>query len=223
MTVGPRYADRGEAGRVLAQALAAYAGLPEVRILALPRGGVPVAREIACALRAPLDVFVVRKLGVPWHGELAMGALASGGVRVLNADVIGQLGIGADEVEAVAERESRELARREAAYRGKRPPLAVAGRILVLVDDGVATGATLRAALQALRQGGPARVVVAVPVAPADTLARLREEADEVVCPLVPAGFQAIGQWYDDFSQTSDEEVRAALRDAAGWSPPDAP
>lgn len=226
MTVLRRYRDRAEAGRILAAALRGYAGRPEVRVLALPRGGVPVGLELARELRAPLGLCLVRKLGVPWHRELAMGAVASGGVRVLNEDVIAHLAITPEELEAVTAKEVRELARREAAYLGDRPPMAVAGCTVILVDDGVATGATLFAAIRALRASQPARLVVAVPVAPADTLARLRAEADEVVCPLVPAGFQAIGEWYDDFSQTSDEEVRAGLAEAqalSGRTPPSPP
>ncbi len=213
-----RIRDRVEGGRGLAQALEGYGGRGDLLVLGLPRGGVPVAFEVARALRAPLDVCLVRKLGVPWHEELAMGAIASGGVRVLNEDVISELGIGEEALEAVAAREQRELERRERAYRGDRPPIVVAGRTLVLVDDGVATGATMFAALRALRRGGPAAVVVAVPVAPPDTLARLREEADDVACLLAPWPFSAIGLWYVDFDQTSDAEVRDCLARAEAWA-----
>jgi predicted phosphoribosyltransferase len=181
-------------------------------VLGLPRGGVPVAFEIAEALGAPLDVFVVRKLGVPGREELALGAIASGGVRVVNRRVVEQLSIPPDLVEAIAAGEGAELARRERDYRGGRPPRDLTERTVILVDDGLATGATMLAAIRAVRQQRPARVVVAVPVAPHEVCEALRREADEVVCLLTPAAFRSVGTWYDDFSQTSDDEVRALLR-----------
>src|SRR5262245_47461921 len=209
------YRDRSEAGHVLASKLARYADQPDVIVLALPRGGVPVAAEVAHALHAPLDVFLVRKLGLPGHEELAMGAIASGGVRVLNDDVICALQVSHDVIESVAEAERQELQRRESLYRGDRPPLDVAGKTVILVDDGLATGASMRAAVAALKQAGPARVVVAVPVGSVDTCAELRNSADEVVCAYMPEPFRAVGLWYEDFSQTTDEEVRELLeRDA---------
>jgi putative phosphoribosyl transferase len=213
------FRDRTDAGRRLARALRAYAGRADLLVLALPRGGVPVAFEVAQALRAPLDLLLVRKLGVPGHEELAMGALASGGVRVLNPEVIAATGVGNAEIEAAVAREARELERREAAYRGHRPRPAIAGRCLILVDDGLATGATMRAALAALRPQHPAALVVAVPVAPPDTAARLRAEADELVCLETPESFFAIGSWYQDFGQLDDDSVRALLARAWAESP----
>ena len=210
-----RFADRAEAGRVLAERLAAFAGRPDVIVLALPRGGVVVGFEVARALRAPLDVEVARKLGVPGHAELAMGAIASGGARVLSADVIRMLGISAAQIEAVTAREQAELERRERAYRGERPAPLVRGRTVLLVDDGLATGATMRAAVRSLRERRPARIVVAVPVGAPETCAELRTEADEVICTHSPEPFEAVGSWYDDFSQTSDDEVRELLARAA--------
>ena len=209
--------DRVEAGDVLAAWLGDYAGRPEVLVLALPRGGVPVAARVAEALGAPLDVFVVRKLGVPGHEELAMGAIASGGVLVRNEEVVGKLGLGEDTLRRVAEAEQRELARRERRYREDRPPPDLAGRVVILVDDGLATGSTMRAAVAAARRLGPARVVVAVPTAPASTCQRLREVADEVVCATTPRPFRAVGNSYRSFPQTSDEEVRSLLE--AAWAP----
>jgi predicted phosphoribosyltransferase len=182
-----------------------------VVVLGLPRGGVPVAFEVASALQAPLDVFMVRKLGVPGHEELALGAIASGGVRVLNLDVLAAIGISDDELEAVAARELAELERREASYRGGRDPLPVQGRVALVVDDGLATGATMRAAAHALRQRGASRIVVAVPVAPAQTCQSLRRDAEEVVCALTPEPFTAVGRWYHDFSPVSDDQVRGLL------------
>ena len=184
-------------------------------VLALPRGGVPVGAEVARALGAPLDVFLVRKLGVPGHEELAMGAIASGGVRVVNETVARQLGIPADVVDAAAEREGQELARREAAYRDGRPAPDVRGKTVILVDDGLATGSTMRAAVAAVRRARPAAVVVAVPVGSAETCADFRGEADVVVCAEEPEPFFAVGTWYDDFSQTTDDEVRELLAQAA--------
>ncbi|HLI27301.1 MAG TPA: phosphoribosyltransferase [Chloroflexota bacterium] len=211
-----RFRDRREAGRLLAARLAHYRGRPDVLVLALPRGGVPVGYEVARALGAPLDVFLVRKLGVPGHEELAMGAVASGGVQVLNDDVIAGLGLSERVVAAVTARELQELERRERLYRGARPPHEVHGRTVILVDDGLATGATMRAAIHALRSRGAARIVAAVPVAPPPTCAELRAEADEVVCLVTPEPFLAVGLWYEDFTQTSDDEVRALLADSAG-------
>jgi putative phosphoribosyl transferase len=211
------FRDRVEAGDVLAAWLAHYAGRPEVLVLALPRGGVPVAARVAEAIGAPLDVFVVRKLGVPGHEELAMGAIASGGVLVRNEEVVGKLGLGEDTLRRVAEAERRELARRERRYREDRPAPDLAGRVVILVDDGLATGSTMRAAVEAARRLGPARVVVAVPTAPASTCQRLREVADEVVCAITPRPFRAVGNSYRSFPQTSDEEVRSLLE--AAWAP----
>ena len=214
MTAGSTqpFADRLEAGRVLASALTRYANRDDVVVLGLPRGGVPVAREVARALGAPLDVFLVRKLGTPGHRELAMGAIASGGVRVLNDDVIRWYGLTPDVVDDVAAEEQRELERREQIYRGDRPPPAVADRIVILVDDGLATGSTMKAAVDAVRLLHPARVVVAVPVGAAETCRELSQRADEVVCARTPEPFSAVGLWYEDFSQTTDEEVWHALQ-----------
>ena len=206
-----RYRDRPDAGQQLATHLASYANRDDVVVLALPRGGVPVAFEIARALHAPLDVFLVRKLGVPGHSELAMGAIASGGVRVLSHDIIRQLGVTADEVELVTRREREELDRRDRMYRGDRPPTPLAGRTVILVDDGLATGATMEAAILAVRQSHPAQVVVAAPFGAAETCQRMRAIADDVVCAMTPEYFQAVGLWYDRFTQTSDEEVIALL------------
>jgi predicted phosphoribosyltransferase len=182
-----------------------------VLVLALPRGGVPVAFEVAEALDAPLDVFLVRKLGTPGHSELAMGAIASGGVRVLNPMVVEYLAIPDRVIDRVTADEQKELERRERAYRDDRPPIAALGRAIILVDDGLATGATMRAAVAALKQQHPARIVVAVPVAPVSTCEELGQEVDEVVCPLSPQQFDGVGRWYEDFSQTTDDEVRALL------------
>jgi predicted phosphoribosyltransferase len=209
------FRNRTDAGRQLAAKLAAYADRPAVLVLALPRGGVPVAFEVARALHAPLDVFLVRKLGVPGHEELAMGALATGGVRVLNQDVVRALGIPEGEIDAVAAEEQRELERREREYRGNRPAPDVRDRTVILIDDGLATGSTMRAAVAALRQQRPARIVVAVPVGAPDTCDEFRAEADEAVCARTPEPFYAVGLWYDDFSQTTDEEVRQLLQRAA--------
>src|SRR5262245_37070546 len=193
-----RYRDRADAGQALAERLMPYADRPDVLVLALPRGGVPVAFEVARALGVPLDVFLVRKLGVPGQRELAMGALATGGVRVLNREVVEALGIPDEVVDAVAFEEEEELRRREREYRGDRPPPDVRGRVVILIDDGLATGSTMRAAVAALRRLGPARVVVAVPVGAPETCAELRGEADEVVCARTPDPFYAVGRWYDD-------------------------
>jgi predicted phosphoribosyltransferase len=206
-----RYLDRREAGRVLARQLGNYAGQPDVIVLALPRGGVPVAYEAAKTLGAPLDVFLVRKLGVPGHEELAMGAIASGGVLVVNDEVASALGIPDSIINSVAAFEQRELERRERAYRAGRPAPDVRGRTVILVDDGLATGTTMRAAARALRRLGPERVVAAVPVAAPETCASLQDEADELVCAAMPSPFHAVGLWYEDFSQTTDDEVRDLL------------
>jgi predicted phosphoribosyltransferase len=209
-----RFRDRSAAGRALALPLARYTGRDDVIVLALPRGGVPVAFEVARALRAPLDVFVVRKLGVPGHEELAMGAIASGGAFVLDQGLVNALGITRAQIEQAVAQELRELERREAAYRGGRDPPELSGRTVILVDDGLATGSTMRAAAEAVKQLDPARIVVAVPVAPPETCDELREVVDDVVCGLTPSPFQAVGRWYHDFSQTRDEEVRQLLENA---------
>jgi putative phosphoribosyl transferase len=206
-----RFRNRSEAGHVLAGALSRYAGRDDVVVLALPRGGVPVAYEVAKELDAPLDVFVVRKLGVPGHEELAMGAIASGGVLVLDDRVLRWLGISEEQIQDTLARELEELRRREAAYREGRPQPNLEGKTVILVDDGLATGATMQAAAHAVRRHRPARIVIAVPVASATTCEQLRDEADEVVCAITPAPFNAVGDWYEDFSQTNDEEVRALL------------
>ena len=206
-----RLADRTEAGRRLATELARYADRADVIVLALPRGGVPVAYEVARALRAPLDVFVVRKLGVPGHEELAMGAVASGGVRVLNDQVVRALRIRQDVIEDVTASELRELERREQLYRGERAAPDVRERVVILVDDGLATGATMQAAIAALRQRGPARIVVAVPTAAPETCNQLRDEVDDLICAMTPEPFHAVGLWYEDFSPTTDEEVQELL------------
>jgi putative phosphoribosyl transferase len=210
-----RFRDRAEAGRALAALLSEYAGRDDVVVLALPRGGVPVGYEVAKALEAPLDVFVVRKLGVPGHEELAMGAIATGGVVVLDERLVRTLGLTGHDVEGAIEREWRELRRREAAYRGDRPPPDLQGKTAILVDDGLATGATMQAAAQAVRRLGPDRVVVAVPVAAEETCDAFRDDVDEIVCAVTPSPFHAVGLWYDDFSQTGDEEVRELLANAA--------
>ena len=208
------YRNRSEAGKHLAQQLAKYANREDVLVLALPRGGVPVAFEVAKALRAPLDIFLVRKLGLPGHEELAMGAIATGGVRVLNPDVVDYLGIPASVIDAVAADELRELERRERAYRGDRPEPDVRGKTVILVDDGLATGSTMRAAAAALRQKGPARIVVAVPVSAPQTCDEYRMGVDEIICANTPEPFYGVGLWYEDFSQTTDEEVRELLEKA---------
>jgi len=205
------FSDRREAGRVLADALDEYRDQPDVLVLGLPRGGVPVAWEVAAALHAPLDVFVVRKLGAPRWEELALGALSSGGGLVLNDEVIRSLQISDEQLGQVIERETAELARREAAYRGERPPTELTGKTVILVDDGIATGASMRAAVRAVRSARPGRIVVAVPVAPASAQRQLAGVADDVVCVTVPASFMAVGEYYGDFSQTTDDEVRKLL------------
>jgi putative phosphoribosyl transferase len=210
------FRDRREAGKRLADELHAYADRSDVIVLALPRGGVPVGFEVAHALRAPLDVFVVRKLGLPWHDELAMGAIASGGVRVLDRDLIRIARVSEAQIAQVIEIEQRELERRERRYRGDRPFPDLHGKTAILVDDGLATGATMRAAVEALRLEGPARVVVAVPVAAQETCEAFRDITDETVCAETPEPFRAVGLWYADFSQTTDEEVHDLLERARG-------
>src|SRR6266404_4222714 len=210
------FLDRADAGRQLAQKLSHYAGRDDVIVLALPRGGVPVGFEVARRIGVPLDVFIVRKLGVPGHEELAMGAIASGGVRVVNDDVISALPNAELILDAVTEIEREELQRRELSYRGGRSAPEVRGRTVILIDDGLATGATMRAAVAALRRRGAAKIVVAVPVGPPDTCKEFENEADEVVCATAPELFQAVGQYYEDFSQTTDDEVRELLTRAAG-------
>jgi predicted phosphoribosyltransferase len=209
------FQDRFEAGRYLASKLKHLANRPDVVVLALPRGGMPVGYEVARALNAPLDVFVVRKLGVPGYPELAMGAIASGGIRVLNEDLIRRLGIPDYMIEKIIAEEQKELERRERDYRGDRPPLGVKGRTVVLVDDGLATGSSMRVAALALRNKNPAEIIVAVPVAAPATCAEFESQVDQVVCAATPEPFWAVGQWYKDFSQTSDEEVRELLRRAS--------
>jgi putative phosphoribosyl transferase len=208
------YRDRREAGRRLAAALEHLRGRPDLLVLALPRGGVPVAWEVAEALRAPLDVLVVRKLGYPGHAEYAMGAIASGGVRVMNP--LPGMQVRGSDIERVVERELAELRRREQQYRGEAPPPTIAGRTVIVVDDGLATGATMRAAARAIRQQQPAWLCIAAPVGAPDSCESLRAEADEVVCPAQPQPFRAVGLWYRDFPQTSDEEVRSLLAAAEG-------
>jgi putative phosphoribosyl transferase len=207
----------------LAARLAGYAGRPDVIVLALPRGGVPVAFEVAQALGAALDVFLVRKLGMPGHEEFAIGAIASGGVTVLNEETLRDYGVGRDQVEAVVEAEQRELERRERHYRGDRPFPDVTGRAVILIDDGLATGSTMRAAVAALRHERPARVIVAVPTAPLETCDELRVIVDDMICLITPEPFYAVGLWYEDFSQTTDEEVRGLLERAAARSSNAAP
>ena len=209
------FANRTEAGRLLAEKLVNYAGRADVIVLGLPRGGVPVAFEVAQRLGALLDVFIVRKLGVPGFEELAAGAIASGGVRVLNEDVMRAIPHADEAINAITARETAELERREQIYREGRPPPELRDRIVILVDDGLATGATMRAAVKALRERGAARIVVAVPVGPPDTCHELEERADETICLSTPEFFQAVGQYYEDFSQTSDEDVRELLSQAA--------
>jgi predicted phosphoribosyltransferase len=214
------FADRREAGRLLGEALAARASIGDGTIvLALPRGGVPVGFEVAAALDAPLAVFVVRKLGVPWHPELAMGALASGGIRYVDESLMRQLGVSQAQLETVVAREAAELSRREALYHAGAPLPPLQGRPVVLVDDGLATGATMKAAVRAVRAQSPRRTIVAVPVGAPDTCAALREEADEVVCLRTPSDFRAVGLWYAHFDQTTDAEVRSLLEEAAARRP----
>jgi predicted phosphoribosyltransferase len=208
------YRDRVDAGKQLAKRLMDYADRDDVLVLALPRGGVPVAYEVAKSLRVPLDIFLVRKLGVPGHEELAMGAISTGGVRVLNDDVVSYLGIPGDVIDAVAAGELKELERRERAYRGNRPEPDVRGKTVILIDDGLATGSTMRAAAAALRQQNPARIIVAVPVSAPQICDEYRMGVDEIICAKTPEPFLGVGMWYEDFSQTTDDEVRALLSKA---------
>jgi putative phosphoribosyl transferase len=219
---GRRFPDRRAAGRELARELERYAGRPDVIVLALPRGGVPVGYAIARVLNADLDVFVVRKLGVPGHEELGFGAIAPGGLRILHDEVIDSLAIDPATIEEVTEREMRELERRDRAYRGDRQGPDLAGRIVILVDDGLATGSSMRVAIEAVRSQDPQRIVVAVPVAPPETVEELRALVDEVVCLVAPEPFAAIGLWYEDFSPTTDDDVRELLA-ASGRVPAEGP
>lgn len=212
--IANKYRDRVEAGTILAQQLSAYANRNDVLVLALPRGGVPVAFEIAKSLSAPLDVFIVRKLGVPGHSELAMGAIAMGGIHVFNNDILQELNISQDELKAVIAKEEQELKRRETAYRGDHPFPSIKDKTIILVDDGIATGASMRAAIKALRELKPASIVVAVPVADKHMCENMQPLVDRLVCPLQPMHFYAVGAWYDDFAQTEDEEVFTLLNEA---------
>jgi putative phosphoribosyl transferase len=207
-----RFEDRREAGQLLAAKLNKYAQTRGLLVLALPRGGVPVAFEVAKALNAPMDIFVVRKLGVPWEEELAMGAIAPGGIRVLNEEIVSSMGIPNEIIEKVAEDEQNELRRREIAYRGHTAPPEVAGKTVIVVDDGIATGSTMRSAVAALRRHGPAKLIVAAPTAAASSCDELRTGADEVVAVITPEPFYAVGAWYRAFDQTSDDEVRELYR-----------
>lgn len=208
------FRDRRDAGRKLAQKLTAYAGRTDIIVLALPRGGVPVAYEVALALHAPMDIFIVRKLGLPGHEELAVGAIASGSARVLNEEIIGYLNISEAVIDAISQRELQELERRERAYRGDRPPLHVEGRTIILIDDGLATGASMRAAIAGLRAQNPAHIVVAVPTAAPETCEALEPEVDQMICATTPEPFYGVSRWYEDFSQTTDEEVKMLLEEA---------
>ena len=212
------FRNRIEAGQVLARRLQQYKNQPDVLILGLPRGGVPVAYEIARELNAPLDVFIVRKLGVPGHEELGMGAIATGGVRILHEGIIREIGISPQTIEAVSAREQAELDRRERLYRGDRPAPTIESRTVVIVDDGLATGSTMKAAIQAVRQQSPRQVIVAVPTAPSETCEQLKESADHVVCALTPEPFFSVGGSYADFTQITDEEVRDLIASAANIS-----
>lgn len=217
------FSDRRDAGRRLAQRLLGLIGERHLLVLALPRGGVPVAYEVARALHAPLDVFLVRKLGLPGHEELAMDAIATGGVRVLNHDVVWQAHVSPATIDAMAVHEQRELERRETAYREGCPPLELRGHSVILIDDGLATGTTMHAAVEALRRMNLERIVIAVPVASPDTCASFEPLVDQIICAARPEPFYAVGAWYDDFSQTTDDEVRDLLRRAAMPFAPSAP
>jgi predicted phosphoribosyltransferase len=214
-----QFFNRTEAGEFLAELLSTYANRDDVIVLALPRGGVPVAAEVAKKINAPLDVFVVRKLGLPGHPELAMGAIASGGVRVFNGEVVKALRISDEVIDAVSGEELIELQRREKAYREGRPPLEVEGKTVIVVDDGVATGSTMLAAVSALRQLNAARIIIAAPVIAASTCREMQRVADEVTAVIIPERFYAVGQWYEDFSQTTDHEVRDLLAQAVRRQP----
>ena len=209
-----RFTDRRDAGRLLAQKLSAYAGQTDVTVLALPRGGVPVAYEVAIALHAPLDIFLVRKLGLPGREELAIGAIASGGIRVLNEDIIRVLSVPEEVINIVARNELQELQRREHNYRGNRPPPEIRGRKIILVDDGLATGASMRAAIAGVRAQHPTRIVIAVPAAAPELCNAFESEVDEMVCEMTPEPFYGLSRWYKDFSQTTDAEVRMFLEEA---------
>jgi putative phosphoribosyl transferase len=211
--------DRAEAGKSLAAKLETYANRPGALVLALPRGGVPVGFEVSRALNAPLDVFVVRKLGMPGHEELAMGAIASGGVKVINRDVVQRFRIQREIIEAVASREAEELVRRERLYRGNKPAPEISGRLAILVDDGLATGSSMSAALEALRKQNPDRIVVGVPVAAPSTCDEFRAQVDDIVCAVTPEPFYGVGMWYEDFSQTSDQEIHELLEQASRERP----
>jgi predicted phosphoribosyltransferase len=215
-----QFRDRTEAGELLAEQLTAYANKPDVIVLALPRGGVPVGAQVAKKLNVPLDVFVVRKLGVPGHPELAMGAIATGGVRVFNGDVVNLLRIPDEVINAVTAEEFRELQRRERSYRDDLPPPEVEGKTVIIVDDGIATGSTMFAAIAALRQSNASRIIVATPTIALTTYDYLRKHADEVVAVIVPEEFHGVGQWYEDFSQTTDEEVHQLLGETNHRSAP---
>jgi predicted phosphoribosyltransferase len=214
-----RFRDRSEAGRLLADQLTSYSYRPDVKVLALPRGGVPVAYEVACRLHAPLDVWLVRKLGAPSIPELAIGAIATGGVETISVDAARRLSVTREQLDAIVARERHELERREVAYRGIRPPVDVRGKIVILVDDGIATGASMRAAITSLRQREAEAIVVAVPVAAPSACADLEREADCVVCLLQPFDLNSVGEWYEDFSQTTDDEVRGLLEGARDFAP----
>lgn len=214
-----RFRDRVDAGRQLADRLAAFAGRQDVVVLALPRGGVPVAAEVAHALQAPLDVLVVRKLGLPGHEEFAMGAIAGGGAQVLDEDVVRRHGLRPSDVAAVVRREQAELRRRETLYRGDRPFPSLVGRVVVLVDDGIATGATMRAALAVVAKAGAARIIVAAPTVAADTAKDVAKGADDLVAVVTPEAFDSVGEWYEDFRQTTDEDVRRLLAKQAAVPP----
>lgn len=211
-----KYRDRVMAGQVLAKELMQYADRDDVLVLALPRGGVPVAFEIAQALHVPLDVFIVRKLGVPGHSELAMGAIATGDTTVFNEEIVEDLGISQQQIAMVMEEEKRELQRRELKYRGNHPAPAIQNKQIILVDDGIATGATMRAAIKAIRSFSPEKIIVAVPVADRKLCENMEPLVDELICPLRPSQFYAVGAWYEDFSQTEDEEVHALLKKSRG-------
>lgn len=208
------YKNRTEAGRILSDELKDYGDLMNVIVLGLPRGGVPVAAEVANRLHADLDVIVVRKLGVPGHEEVAMGAIATGGVEVINADVVRSFGVPDSAIEKIRRIEKKELQRRELAYRGDRPPYHVQNRIVIIADDGIATGATMKAAVTALRQLNPERIIAAAPVAPPDAYNSMSKAADKFICPVIPIYFRSVGQWYQDFSQTTDAEVKEILNQA---------
>ncbi|HEY5766308.1 MAG TPA: phosphoribosyltransferase [Candidatus Udaeobacter sp.] len=214
-----QFLNRTEAGQFLAEILSTYANRDDIIVLALPRGGVPVAAEVAKKLNAPLDVFVVRKLGLPGHPELAMGAIASGGVRVFNGEVVNALRIPDEVMDAVSAEELAELQRREKVYRAGLPPIDIEGKTIIVVDDGIATGSTMLAAVSALRQLNAARIIIAAPVVAASTFREMQRAADEVTAVIMPERFYAVGQWYEDFSQTSDEEVRDLLTRAARRQP----